>query len=159
MTDIDENDKNENAKIIGRNITNLLIDSEKTQQELADAIGVSKSTVSTWTNGKRTPRMSAIDNMCKFFGVPRSVILGDVEMQDVGKLIRDASRAFAKVPLPNDADAEFRRKVLEIVDEHQQQQQQYPSTIAAHLEQDGFTQDEIDDIENYMEFVKARRKQ
>ena len=36
----------ETAKKIGRNIGNLLIERDKTQQELADAIGVSKSTVS-----------------------------------------------------------------------------------------------------------------
>lgn len=51
MTNLDKS-----AKRIGRNITNLLIENEKSQQELADAIGVSKSTVSTWTNGKRIPR-------------------------------------------------------------------------------------------------------
>ena len=36
---------NETAKKIGRNISNFLIERDKTQQELADAIGVSKSTV------------------------------------------------------------------------------------------------------------------
>ena len=67
----------ETAKKIGRNISNLLIERDKTQQELADAIGVSKSTVSTWTNGKRIPRMDKVDAMCKYFGVERSAIIGD----------------------------------------------------------------------------------
>lgn len=64
---------NETAKKIGRNISNLLIERDKTQQELADAIGVSKSTVSTWTHGKRIPRMDKVDAMCKYFNVPRSL--------------------------------------------------------------------------------------
>ena len=68
---------NETAKKIGRNISNLLIERDKTQQELADAIGVSKSTVSTWTHGKRIPRMDKVDLMCKYFNVERSAIIGD----------------------------------------------------------------------------------
>lgn len=72
MTNLDET-----AKKIGRNITNLLIEYEKSQQELANAIGVSKSTVSTWTNGKRIPRMDKVDAMCRYFGVERSAILGE----------------------------------------------------------------------------------
>ena len=68
---------NETAKKIGRNISNLLIERDKTQQEPADAIGVSKSTVSTWTHGKRIPRMDKVDLMCKYFNVERSAIIGD----------------------------------------------------------------------------------
>lgn len=33
-----------------------------------------------------------------------------------------------------------------------------PLTIAAHLDGDGFTEDELDDIRAYAEFVKNRRK-
>lgn len=103
----------ENAKQIGRNITNLLIEKEKTQQELADAIGVSKSTVSTWTNGKRIPRMDKVDLMCDYFGVSRSDIL--------------SSHGFRvpPLPMPKSAEEDFKRKVLEIMKEQQKQQQEY----------------------------------
>ena len=43
----------ETAKKIGRNISNLLIERDKTQQELADAIGVSKSTVSLFNSSPK----------------------------------------------------------------------------------------------------------
>lgn len=103
----------ESAKQIGRNITNLLIEKEKTQQELADAIGVSKSTVSTWTNGKRIPRMDKVDLMCDYFGVNRSDIL--------------SSHGFHvhPLPMPKSAEEDFKRKVLEIMEEQQRQQQEY----------------------------------
>ena len=102
----------ENAKQIGRNITNLLIEKEKTQQELADAIGVSKSTVSTWTNGKRIPRMDKVDLMCDYFGVSRSDIL--------------SSHGFhvRPLPMPKSAEEDFKRKVLEIMEEQKKQQEQ-----------------------------------
>lgn len=123
-----DNDTDKTAKKIGRNITNLLIEYEKTQQELADAIGVSKSTVSTWVNGKRTPRMPAVDKMCKFFGVPRSVVLGDVELEDpydLNKAFHDTVNAFAHAPMGGISDDEFKRRVLEIMDERENQPQYY----------------------------------
>ena len=115
-------DTDKNAKRIGRNITNLLIEHEKTQQELANAIGVSKSTVSTWTNGKRIPRMSKVDKMCKFFGVPRSAILGDVVIdEDPSVIFHNAVKSASRLPMPG-AEDEFRRRVLEIINENQQPQ-------------------------------------
>ena len=65
------------AKKIGRNLTDLLISRGRTQQELADFIGVNKSTVSNWVNGARTPRMDKIDMMADFFNVDRFEILDD----------------------------------------------------------------------------------
>ena len=65
------------AKKIGRNLTDLLISRGKTQQELADYIGVNKSTVSNWVNGVRTPRMDKVDMMAQFFNVDRFEILDD----------------------------------------------------------------------------------
>ena len=83
----------ETAKKIGRNISNLLIERDKTQQELAEAIGVSKSTVSTWTNGKRIPRM---DLMCKYFNVERSAIIGDEKIPS-GQTITITSEMFSAI--------------------------------------------------------------
>ena len=65
------------AKLIGFNITNRLIAKNKTQQDLADYLGASKSTVSMWVNGKRTPLMATIDQICKYFGCTREDLLRD----------------------------------------------------------------------------------
>jgi len=86
----------ETAKKIGRNISNLLIERDKTQQELAEAIGVSKSTVSTWTNGKRIPRMDKVDLMCKYFNVERSAIIGDEKIPS-GQTIAITSEMFSAI--------------------------------------------------------------
>lgn len=79
----------EDAKRIGRNITNLLIEHDKSQQDLANALNVSKSTVSTWTNGKRIPRMDKVNMMCSFFGVERSAILGESRESITNRIILD----------------------------------------------------------------------
>ena len=65
------------AKLIGFNITNRLIAKNKTQQDLADYLGASKSTVSMWVNGKRTPLMATIDQICKYFDCTREDLLRD----------------------------------------------------------------------------------
>lgn len=63
------------AKTIGWNINALLLRADKTQIDLAEYLGVSKSTVSMWVNGVRVPRMARIDAMARFFGVNRSDIM------------------------------------------------------------------------------------
>lgn len=63
------------AKTIGWNINALLLRVDKTQIDLAEYLGVSKSTVSMWVNGVRVPRMARIDAMARFFGVNRSDIM------------------------------------------------------------------------------------
>ena len=65
------------AKLVGINITNLLIQNDKTQKEMCDHFGWAYSTVSSWCNGSRLPRMDKIDLMCEYFGVVRSDILED----------------------------------------------------------------------------------
>lgn len=70
-------EKDEIAKRIGRNITNLLIENDMNQLELARILDVHKATVSAWCNGTRIPRMPVVDKMCEHFGVPRSRILGE----------------------------------------------------------------------------------
>lgn len=49
-----------------------------TQQEFADKMGVTAAAVSTWTLGQRTPRMSKVDEMCRFFGCTRNDLLGEI---------------------------------------------------------------------------------
>lgn len=63
------------AKTIGWNINALLLRADKTQIDLAEYLGVSKSTISMWVNGVRVPRMARIDAMARYFGVNRSDIM------------------------------------------------------------------------------------
>lgn len=63
------------ARVIARNLRRLAAENEKTQNEIADALHVSKSSVSLWLNGKSTPRIEKIDALCKLFNVRRSDIM------------------------------------------------------------------------------------
>lgn len=56
---------------------------EVTQEQVADAVGVSAATVSYWCKGERVPRMDKIDALCRFFGCTRDDLMMERE-QAVG---------------------------------------------------------------------------
>ena len=71
-------------KVIARNLRRLAIEKDKTQQDIAKALNVSKATVSLWFNGKNIPRMDKIDALCQYLNVKRSDIM---EGQGVEKAV------------------------------------------------------------------------
>lgn len=48
---------------------------QKTQSDLAKAIGVAKTTVSSYVNGVSMPRMDKIDKICDYLNIKRSDLL------------------------------------------------------------------------------------
>lgn len=63
------------GKVTSRNLKRIIYESGKTQTEVAKALGINKSTLSSWMNGTRVPRMNKIDMLCKYFGCTRSDIM------------------------------------------------------------------------------------
>ncbi len=95
---------------------NLKIAREKknmTQKEIADIIGVAKSTYSLYESGNREPNVQTIKKIADALNVSADTLLGlNIE----------------------------------------------PITMAAHFDGDEYTEDELEDIKAYAEFVKNRRK-
>lgn len=55
--------------------------SGKTQQELADATGISKAMITHYKNGFRNPKRDKVELIAKFLGVPATWLLGlDVQL-------------------------------------------------------------------------------
>ena len=67
--------KEEIIKIIVENLKKQLERNGKTQQDIANDLGYSKSTVNSWFTGYRIPRMDKIDQLCEYFHCTRSDIL------------------------------------------------------------------------------------
>lgn len=65
----------EYAKIIARNLRNIMFETGKTQSEVCKDLDIRKQTMSTWMNGVRIPRMDKIDMLCRYFGVSRSDLM------------------------------------------------------------------------------------
>jgi len=65
----------EYAKIVGKNLRRIMYEREVSQTKLAHDLGLTKSTVSSWMNGYRTPRMDKIDMLCRYLNCKRSDLM------------------------------------------------------------------------------------
>lgn len=65
----------EYAQVIAKNLKRIAYEHEKTQAQIAQDLGIHKATISAWMNGTRTPKMSKIDMLCKYFGCSRVDIM------------------------------------------------------------------------------------
>lgn len=65
----------EYGKVIARNLKRIAYDNHKTQIEIAKDLGLKQSTVSSWMNGTRIPRMGKIDLLCSYFNCSREEIM------------------------------------------------------------------------------------
>lgn len=83
------------------------------QKDVAEGIGVAKSTYSLYESGNREPNVQTIKKIADLLNVSADDLLG-------------------------------------INDE--------PITIAAHFDGDEYTEDELEEIRQFAEFVKAKRK-
>lgn len=69
----------------------------KTQQELADYLGVHKSTVSEWVHGKKMPSIDRLDQICEFFGgLYRSDLLENKDYEDSDYYLNAKTREIAQ---------------------------------------------------------------
>ena len=83
------------------------------QKDLAERIGVAKSTYSLYESGNREPNVQTIKKIADILNVSADELLGINEE---------------------------------------------PITIAAHFDGDEYTEEELDEIRKFAEFVKAKRK-
>ena len=65
----------EYGKIVSKNLKRLLFESGKMQVEVADDLGIAKTTLNTWLNGSRVPKIESIDKLAHYFGVTRDEIM------------------------------------------------------------------------------------
>jgi transcriptional regulator with XRE-family HTH domain len=68
-------------------IKHLRIESAMTQQELADAIGVSQNAIYNWENGKREPNLKTVEKIAKAFHVsPSKLLYGELDSETAKNL-------------------------------------------------------------------------
>ena len=95
--------------VIARNLRRLAVEKDKTQQDIANALNVSKATVSLWFNGKNIPRMDKIDALCQYLNVKRSDIM---EGQEVEKAVFVISEEDMKLIQAFKQASDERKKII-----------------------------------------------
>lgn len=63
------------GRIVGKNLKRIAYEHGKTQSDIARDLKISKSTISSWMNGTRVPRMKTIDLLCHYFNCKREDIM------------------------------------------------------------------------------------
>lgn len=100
-------------------LKSLRTDHALSQPELAAELGISKSAVSMYEQGRREPDFTVLKKIADFFQVDIDYLLG-----------RSAS--------PSEYFS--------------------PATIAAHLDTSDLTPAELDDVADYIDFIRSKRK-
>ena len=62
-------------KIFSKNLRYSMELNQKEQIDIINDLGFNKSSVSTWCNGTRLPRMDKVDALAKYFGINRSDLI------------------------------------------------------------------------------------
>ncbi len=86
---------------LGENLRRLRKERELTQEQFADAIGVSFQAVSRWENGTAYPDMELLPALSSFFGVSVDTLLGCPEAEkeeQATALLDDLKKAACEVP-------------------------------------------------------------
>lgn len=65
----------EQKELFARNLNIFLVRSNKTQKEVADAIGVSPQTFNTWCQGIAFPRMGKVQLLADYFQIEKVDLL------------------------------------------------------------------------------------
>ena len=71
-----------NKEIFIRNLKRYLAQTSTTQSDLARIANVSTGTVSDWTKGRTYPRMDKIQAMADYFGIKKSDLVEEPEVED-----------------------------------------------------------------------------
>ncbi len=92
-----------------------------TQEALAEAVGVSKSTISMYERGRREPDFQTLDALANVFGVPTSAFLAqqddpDAELWEIRETLRRRPEMRTLFSLGNKATPEEVRQTIAIIE-------------------------------------------
>ncbi len=92
----------EQKRIFSKNLSKYLSKYDKTQKEVADAIGVSPQTFNTWCQGIALPRMGKVQALADYFGINKSDLIDDKSDQpDDHYYLNDETRQIAQEAFEN----------------------------------------------------------
>lgn len=68
----------ENKKIMGKNITNQMIQNNISAVDVCKALDIKQNTFSDWVNGKTYPRIDQIQKLADYFHIPKFMLVEDL---------------------------------------------------------------------------------
>lgn len=139
-----------------------------TRSELATKIGVTPSAIANYENGISSPKIEIMyelfdaldcdanylhqDEMAKYHR--NHATPHEMEIIEKYRNLDDHGKDMVDVVLDKEHERTMAAKVISIT---RPEQIEEPITIAAHFDGEEYTEDEMDEIRQYEEFVKSRR--
>ena len=76
----------DNKNIFASNLNKFMKQKNKSRKDVADAIGVSYYTFTSWVTGKKYPRMDKVEMLADYFGILKSDLIEEktIENDPVG---------------------------------------------------------------------------
>lgn len=113
----------------------LLIKNNMTYRQLGDELNIKPSAISMWNSGRSLPRIEVIEKIAEYFNISPAYLMGWDPMSDeeIGDVFYNSMKEEPEAKRSN-------------------------TTIAAHFDGDEYTEEELDEIRQFAEFVKSKRK-
>lgn len=87
----------EQKRILSKNLRYYLEINNKTQKEVADAIGVSTQTFNTWCMGIAVPRIGKVELLARYFGILKSDLIDPRDTDFASKYDLEVARLLNEV--------------------------------------------------------------
>ena len=132
------------------------------QRDLEIELGFSNGSISKWKNSTPTP--DRLQNLADFFNVSVDYLITGEEKTPTTIISSQATNYFIQM-VYDVAEAEFGKIQAEEFSQKVRDNlpsdfgmPKKPTTLAAHFDGEEYTEDELDEIRQFAEFVKNKRK-
>ncbi|ACQ53996.1 XRE family transcriptional regulator [Clostridium botulinum] len=135
--------------MLGDKIKKLRKSKNITQEELGKNIGVTTSMVGMYETNARKPSYEVLIKIAEFFSVSTDFLLNTEEKLDM--TLDSVKKVYNMV---KEATEEYG---IEEVNQPEKQENKI-KTLAAHFEGEEFTDEDVEDIENFIKFIISKKK-
>ncbi|MDU5116569.1 MULTISPECIES: helix-turn-helix domain-containing protein [Clostridium] len=133
--------------LLGDKIKKLRKSKNITQEELGKNIGVTTSMVGMYETNARKPSYEVLIKIAEFFSVSTDFLLNTEEKLDmtldsvkkIHNMVKEATEKYG-------------------IEEVTEKQENKIKTLAAHFEGEEFTDEDVEDIENFIKFIISKKK-
>ncbi len=137
-----------------------------TQENMSKLLGLNRSTYSLYESGKREPNIEVLKHIAETLELTLDELTGwrerdlsiDSEIDRLLNEIIEKDLAHSEVLALTDKIRSLSKEQQEIDKKECFSLPGTPTTIAAHFDGNEFTEEELDEIRQFAEFVKNRRK-
>jgi len=126
---------------IGTKIKEIRKQKGLTQKQLGDLCGIADSNIRKYENGKQNPKIETLQKIADALGCD-ILDLMEIEVE----------------PITTDKMANLLNiSVGSLTNDNEITNKTQPSTLAAHFDGDEFTDEELEEIKNFVNYVKSKR--